>query len=58
MTDEELRKPQAGHVAAEHDPKNQNHGYERCALCGYVRHPCDTYDLAVAVLDLLDRVAI
>lgn len=31
----------------EHNPANQDgHGYERCELCHYTRHPCDTYDLA------------
>ena len=39
-----------------HTPANQeNNGYERCALCHYTRHPCDVYDLAAAVLRLLDK---
>ena len=39
-----------------HTPANQeNNGYERCALCHYTRHPCDVYDLAAAVLRLLNR---
>ena len=43
---------------ASHTPANQeNNGYERCALCHYTRHPCDVYDLAAAVLRLLDRPA-
>jgi len=40
-----------------HDPANQeDNGYERCALCHFTRHPCDVYDLAAAVLRLLDRL--
>jgi len=40
-----------------HTPANQEHnGYERCALCHFTRHPCDVYDLAAAVLRLLDRL--
>jgi len=26
----------------------------RCALCSYTRHPCDVYELASVVLELLD----
>jgi hypothetical protein len=38
-----------------HDPANQDHNYERCEHCHYTRHPCDVYELATAVLYLLDR---
>lgn len=39
-----------------HTPGNQEgNGYQRCALCHYTRHPCDVYDLATAVLWLLDE---
>lgn len=38
-----------------HDPKVQGHGYNRCEHCHYTTHPCDTYDLATAVLWLLDE---
>lgn len=42
-------------VQREHDPAQQDAGYHgRCAVCGFTRHPCDTYSLASAVLDLLD----
>ena len=41
---------------ARHTPVNQErNGYNRCAECHYTRHPCDVYDLAAAVLRLLDR---
>ena len=40
-----------------HDPSKQGHGYDRCEHCHYTRHPCTTYDLATAVLQLLDRGA-
>jgi hypothetical protein len=41
---------------ARHTPANQpNNGYDRCAECHFTRHPCDVYDLAAAVLRLLDR---
>jgi hypothetical protein len=55
MTDDELRR-----FALEeqnlHDPsKQEGNGYERCAHCHYTRHPCSTYELATAVLQLLDR---
>jgi hypothetical protein len=41
----------------EHDPTQQpGNPYERCALCHYTRHPCDVYDLAHYVLQLLDRL--
>ena len=38
-----------------HDPAKQDHGYDRCEHCHYTRHPCSVYDLATAVLQLLDR---
>ena len=41
---------------ARHTPANQErNGYNRCAECHYTRHPCDVFDLAAAVLRLLDR---
>ena len=57
MTDEEMRE-WAVSLVQDHDPLNQNHAYERCELCGFVRHPCDTFDLARAVLALLDRLGV
>lgn len=41
-----------------HDPAQQpapDAWPGRCALCHYERHPCDVYDLASAVLWLLDE---
>lgn len=40
----------------QHTPENQgkDHWPNRCALCHYTSHPCDVYDLATAVLWLLD----
>jgi len=41
----------------QHDPTQQDgNPYKRCEHCHYTRHPCDVYDLATAVLALLDRV--
>jgi hypothetical protein len=56
MTDDDRAELRtfASHVVHEHDPANQNHRFERCELCGFVRHPCETYELADAVLELLD----
>jgi hypothetical protein len=54
VTDDELQDYAAG-LQREHDPTNQKHNYERCELCGFTHHPCDVYDLATAVLALLDR---
>lgn len=56
MDDDELRMF-ATYMLNEHTPSGQGHSYNRCALCGYTRHPCDTYDLAAHVLALLDRLA-
>lgn len=40
----------------QHDPAQQeDNPYDRCALCHFTRHPCDVYDLATAVLWLLDE---
>lgn len=39
-------------VRAQHDPAVQENGYDRCALCHYTRHPCDTYELADTVIAL------
>lgn len=55
MTDDELRR-YALDTQRIHDPKFQpENPYERCAHCHYTRHPCETHDLATAVLQLLDR---
>jgi hypothetical protein len=54
MTDDELRN-YAVQEQILHDPSKQGHGYDRCEHCHYTRHPCSTYDLATAVLQLLDR---
>lgn len=52
--DDDLRRDML-HVQRAHDPANQDHNYERCELCHYTRHPCESYDLATTVLYLLDR---
>jgi hypothetical protein len=55
LTDDQLRR-YALDTQAMHDPaKQEGHNYERCEHCHYTRHPCDAYDLATAVLQLLDR---
>lgn len=55
MTDDELRD-YAVSTRDQHTPEMQDgNPYERCALCHYTRHPCDVYDLANAVIGLLDR---
>jgi hypothetical protein len=55
MGDEELRLF-AQHTMDLHTPEKQHHGYEgRCGECHFTRHPCDVFDLAAAVLRLLDR---
>jgi hypothetical protein len=55
LTDDELRA-YALDSQAQHDPSKQDDNpYERCAHCHYTRHPCDVFDLATAVLQLLDR---
>jgi len=56
MSDAELQAWATG-LMREHDPANQGHGYERCALCHFTRHPCDAYDAAFAILGLLERVS-
>jgi cytochrome c peroxidase len=38
-----------------HDPKLQANGYNRCEHCHYTSHPCDVYELASAVLWLIDE---
>jgi hypothetical protein len=53
--DAELRA-YAESVRRQHDPRNQDHHYERCELCGFTRHPCVTYELADEVIKLLDRL--
>ena len=56
MSDDDLRMF-ARAAKAHHTPTEQDDNpYERCALCHYTRHPCDVYDLAAAVLTLLDRI--
>ena len=55
LSDEELRAF-ARSTLRRHDPAQQSHPYDgRCELCGFIRHPCDTFDLAEAVIELLDR---
>jgi len=44
-------------IRDQHDPHKQQNGYERCQLCGFTRHPCDTYELASEVLRLLGEQA-
>jgi hypothetical protein len=39
-----------------HDPKNQDHKYNRCQICHYTRHPCNTFELAEAILILLGEL--
>jgi hypothetical protein len=51
---DELRRFALG-AQQQHDPAQQgDNPYERCEHCHYTRHPCDTYELATAVLQLLD----
>jgi hypothetical protein len=52
MNDHELSNL-AIHCYEEHNPKNQNHNYDRCCLCDFTRHPCETFELAEAILSLL-----
>jgi len=56
MTDDDRAELRtfARSIVRDHDPANQDHKYDRCALCGFVRHPCETYELADSVLELLD----
>lgn len=57
VTDEEIRA-EALAIRDAHDPAQQvDNGYERCAHCHYTRHPCDAYDMADTVLQLLDRIS-
>lgn len=37
-----------------HSPENQTHGYDRCELCNFTRHPCDMYDAADLILKLVE----
>jgi hypothetical protein len=54
MSRDELRK-YALSLRSLHDPLQQpDNGYNRCENCHYTRHPCDTYEMASAVLELLD----
>ena len=43
-------------VRDEHDPAQQDHGYERCEHCNYVRHPCDSYELADLLIKALEKL--
>jgi hypothetical protein len=45
------------HEQRNHDPAQQGDASwpDRCMHCHYTRHPCDVYDLASAVLWLLDE---
>ena len=53
-TEDEARE-YAESERALHDPARQeDNGYERCALCHYTRHPCSVYELATIVVALLD----
>jgi len=52
MTEAELRVYALG-LQAQHDPKQQDHSYDRCEHCHFTRHPCDPHELATAVLELL-----
>jgi hypothetical protein len=57
LTDDELRR-HALEIQMMHDPRKQeNNPYGRCALCHYTRHPCEVFELATAVLQLIDRGA-
>lgn len=39
-----------------HTPEHQDgNGYNRCALCSYVRHPCEVWELADDLVTLLER---
>ena len=54
MSTDELRQF-ATFARSQHDPAQQaDNPYQRCSLCHYTRHPCDVYELADAVLRLLD----
>jgi hypothetical protein len=52
-----ISRAEAEGVRETHDPKRQGHGYNRCEHCHYTSHPCDAYDMADAVVRLLDREA-
>jgi hypothetical protein len=52
--DDQLRRKALG-VQETHDPAKQGHGHRRCEHCHYTSHPCDAYDMATTVLELLDR---
>lgn len=54
--DDALRR-EALDAQRRHDPVNQGTDFwpNRCAICHYTHHPCETYDLATTVLMLLDR---
>ena len=52
-----ISRAEAEGVRDTHDPTKQGHGYNRCEHCHYTSHPCDAYDMADAVIRLLDREA-
>lgn len=54
MTEDELRL-YAVSLQNLHDAAQQTHGYDRCEHCDYTRHPCDTFEMATAVLELLTQ---
>ena len=52
-----MEKTDVRAILNEHDPAQQpGNNYERCALCHYTRHPCDTYWVAEALLEALEHV--
>ena len=59
MSDDDLRR-YALDSKRQHDPalqaeQSDDAWPDRCALCHYTRHPCDVFELATIVLDLLER---
>ena len=45
-------------IRESHTPEHQDgNGYNRCALCSYVRHPCETWELADDLVTLLEQGA-
>ena len=46
-------------VSSAHNPKNQDHNYNRCELCDHTRSPCETKALADDAVDIItDLLAI
>lgn len=53
----ELTRENAVYQRDAHNPSKQpDNPYDRCALCQYTRHPCDTFDLATDWLRLYDQI--